>query len=224
MFQATRPSPSSTTFEPTDLATTSHGDEPGEVCSTLSPSLLQDLKRFTEGPGATDLLPVVAASVRHGKALSVTLMLHDTQLSLTLHPRRQVYYCDRELCVLPDEVLAQVSLLRLEPDADVESLFGGRRHIGSLRPLLWHLALRGSRAELLPELAGPVRCRVPLGVPLEGLPIDGSVRRLVQRMKSAPLSIDELAGATPLSRAMLQRVWNALYLQSALMVSRGISP
>lgn len=224
MFNPTRPTPASTDFDSTDLLTTLAGpveaEPPG---STLSPSLLQDLRRYAEDPVGGDLLPVVAASVRHGKALSAVLESRDRRLSLTLHPRRQVYYCEIDLCALPDEPLSRIRLLQVEPDADVGALLDGSRHIGSLRPLLWHLALRGGFAEALPELEGPVRCRVTLGAPLNGLPIDGATRRLIQRMKVAPLSIDELLPTTVLTRPKIQRVWNALYLQSALMVSRGFA-
>ena len=86
---------------------------------------------------------------------------------------------------------------------------------------MWHLALRGSNSALLPEIAGPVRCRVALGTPLFGLPVDGTTKRLIQRMKAAPVSLDELLADTMLRRAAVQRIWNALYLQSALMVSRS---
>lgn len=229
MFSSTRPLMPSTTFQQTDLPTTLVGpaeewaassESPG---STLSPSLVQDLQRYAADPASAHLLPIVAASVRHGKALSVLLGLNDETLHLTLHPRRQVYYCERDLCALPDESLSRIHLRRVEPDVPIDALFDGKRHIGSLRPLLWHLALRGAHAELLPELAGDVRCRVTLGVSLTGLPIDGPARRLIQRMKSAPVSIDDLAPATLLTRATIQRVWNALYLQSALMVSRGLA-
>lgn len=229
MFHSTRPLTPTTAFQQTDLPTTTAYPAQDTMplaadatSSTLSPSLLQDLQRYAD-PMFAKLLPIVAASMRHGKALSLSIELNDRPLSLTLHPRRQLYYCEIDLCALPDEPLSRISLQRVEPDADVETLLDRRRHIGSLRPLLWHLALRGAHAELLPELAGPVRCRVTLGVPLLGLPVDGATRRLIQHMKAAPVSIDELLPATLLGRGKIQRVWNALYLQSALMVSRGIA-
>ncbi len=229
MFSSTRPLTPSTEFQQTDLPTTLQALLPlvpsmaSESPTTLSPSLLLDLQRYGDDPVAAKLLPVVAASVRHGKALSLAIEMGHQGLSLTLHPRRQVYYCEVDLCSLPDDALSRISLREVQPDADIEKLFDGSRHIGSLRPLLWHLALRGAHAEPLPELAGPVRCRVTLGVPLSGLPIDGATRRLIQRMKFAPVSIDELMPATMLSRASIQRIWNALYLQSALMVSRAFT-
>lgn len=188
--------------------------------TTLSPSLLLDLKRFAQDPAEADLLAVVAASVRHGKPLSLALELDEQPLLLTLHPQRQIYYGSRDLCSLTDEALARVKMLRVEPDADPRALLEGRAHIGSLRPMLWHLALRGAQSRLLPEIAGPVRCRLALGISLNGLPINGMTRRLIERMKGAPVSVDDLLDGNLQGRAAIQRVWNALYLQSALMVSR----
>jgi hypothetical protein len=183
--------------------------------------VLLDLQRFAVDPAAAELLAVVAASVRHGTPLSLALELGDRPLALTLHPRRQVYYCDLDLCALGDQALSGIKLLSVQPDPDVASLFQEPLHRGSLRPLLWHLALRGLHAELLPEIAGPVRCRVALGISLGGLPVDGTTRRLIQRMKAAPVSVEDLLAESILGRVAIQRVWNALYLQSALMVSRA---
>jgi hypothetical protein len=94
--------------------------------------------------------------------------------------------------------------------------------IGSLRPLLWHLALRGAREDLLPEISGQIRCRLAFGISLSGLPMDGATQRLIQRMRSAPVAIEDLLPESHLSRGAIQRIWNALYLQSALMVSRAL--
>jgi hypothetical protein len=46
-------------------------------------------------------------------------------------------------------------------------------------------------------------------------------KRLIARMKDAPVSVEDLLDGTLQGRAAVQRVWNALYLQSALMVSRA---
>ncbi|CAD5373434.1 hypothetical protein RA210_U30346 [Rubrivivax sp. A210] len=230
MFADTTPLTAAPDFERTGVLTTLSFEDcetPTPALdierSTLSPSLLLDLKRYAAEPASADLLAVVAASVRHNTPLTLALELDGRPLELTLHPRRQLYYCELDLCAQPDQALAGLCVRRVEADAEVGSLFEARLHTGSLRPLLWHLALRGSNAALLPEIAGPVRCRVALGTPLFGLPVDGTTKRLIQRMKAAPVSLDELLADTLLRRAALQRIWNALYLQSALMVSRSYS-
>lgn len=230
MFRNTHPLAQSTGFDQTDIPTTRMNDLPGGFADTqaqaanpLSPSLLRDLKRFAAEPAAADLLAVLAASVRHGKPLSLALELDDRPLKLSVHPLRQLYHCALDLCAQSDEALARLRLLRVEPDQEPDVAGASRGHSGSLRPLLWHLATRGAHNGLLPEIAGPVRCRMALGNTLSGLPIDGSRKRLIQRMRLTPVSLDDLLSQTALTRTAVERLWNALYLQSALMVTRAFS-
>lgn len=202
-----------------DRADTLSGDE-SDAPSTLSASLRGDLKRFSDQAETAELLPVVAASVRHGHPLCLSVELDGKEHELALDPLRNLFSCSTDLCALPDQALERIRLrniVQAQPDTEHHD----RRRMGSLRPLLWHLALRGPRSELLPELAGKVRCRVILGTPLNGLPLDGSRKRMIDRMKFAPVSVDDLMTGTGLTRVAIQRVWNALYLQSALMVSRS---
>lgn len=230
MFQHTHPLGPASDFDATDILTTLSCEAPatesspaGAAVTTLSPSVLLDLQRFADKPAEVELLPVLAASVRYGTPLALSLELDGRALELTLHPRRQVFYCAVDLCTLADQTLSRIRLLGVQPDPIVGTLFESKLLTGSLRPLLWHLALRGAHAELLPEIAGAVRCRVALGISLNGLPVDGATKRLIQRMKAAPVSLDDLLTGSVLGRAAIQRIWNALYLQSALMVSRAFS-
>lgn len=216
----------SSNFASTAVQTTlAFADRPGspEPSSrgtlTLSPSLLLDLQRVAEAPEAADLLAVCAASVRHTKPLAVSVELGGEAYNLALDPVRAVFHCAVDLCGVPDQVFSSLRLLSVHPGPLDEAQRAALRP-GSLRPMLWHLALRGPMTELLPEIAGPIRCRVALGTPLGGLPLDGSRKRLIDRMKSAPVSVDDLASSCGLSRTAVHRVWNALYLQSALMITR----
>lgn len=189
--------------------------------STLSSSLLQDLQRVAEAPQATDLLSFCAASVRHRKPMELGVELGGEACELRLDPVRGMYHCALDLCAASDPMLSTLRMTRVQVDERSDALPAGL-HRGALRPLLWHLALRGPVAEPLPEIAGPIRCRVSLGTPLGGLPLDDSRRRLIERMKSAPVSADNLAKACDLSHAAVHRMWNALYLQSALMITRPL--
>jgi hypothetical protein len=194
----------------------------GGPASTVSSSLLLDLQRITLDAEASELLAVCAASVRHTKPLVLKVLLGgDHPYDIALDPGLSVYRCAVDICALPDQLLGNMQLVEVQPgEPDAEGKAGLRA--GSLRPMLWHLAVRGPVDHLLAEIAGPVRCRVALGTPLNGLPLDGSRKRLIDRMKFAPISVDDLMGASGLSRVAVQRVWNALYLQSALMVTRPI--
>jgi hypothetical protein len=228
MFHITRPMGGRSQFEPTGTHTTipfmpaeASDALAGGPPSLLSSSVLEDLQRFKAEPLLGNLLAVVAACVRHDKPLSVTLAVDGQQLALTIHPRRQVFYCAEDLCALGDAAFALLAIERIEPEAEVQALLGSGLAARPLRPLLWHLAMRGPNAELLPELAGNVRCRMVFGTSLDGLPVERPVRRAILLMKVAPISIDDLLPRARLGRVAAQRVWNALYLQSALMVTRA---
>jgi hypothetical protein len=228
MFYNTLPLRGISEFEPTGTLSTIPflpAEEVNPVSagvhSMLTSSVLEDLRRFKAEPLMGNLLAVLAASVRHDKPLSVSLIVDGEKLGLTIHPRRQVFYCTTDLCTLPDPAFAQLLLERIEPEAEAQALLGSGLTARPLRPLLWHLAMRGPHADLLPELAGNVRCRMVFGTSLEGLPLDRPVRRAVLLMKVAPISLDDLLPRARLGRVTAQRVWNALYLQSALMVTRA---
>lgn len=217
-------SPRRSAFEPTvPLSTVADGAsfDDSTQTSTLSPSLLNDLRRFAEDPWEAELLPVVVASARHNSPLTLNLAMNGRLFTLRLDPTRQIYTCEVDLCAQTDQTLAQLRLVHVQASSDDDVPPGTPMKIGSLRPLLWHLALRGAQDDLLPELAGNVRCRVSRAAALTGLPVDGATKRLMLLMSGAPVTLDDLMADTQLSRARLQRIWNALYLQSALMVSRA---
>jgi len=229
MVDRTRPLTHASEFAPTDAVSTlsledsqPSSDLSTTGASTLSPSLLKDLKRFSEDPVSAELLPVVAASVRHAKSLQLELELDGRDVELTLNPRQQLYYSQIDICALTDQALSRLKLVRIEPHPPTQTPPQRGQRIGSLRPLLWHLALRGAREDLLPEISGPIRCRLAFGISLSGLPMDGATQRLIQRMRAAPVAIEDLLPECNLRRGAIQRIWNALYLQSALMVSRAV--
>lgn len=214
-------------FEPTAVLTDLDFDTefgippvpPSTLNATLSPSVLMDLKRYAATPEAADLLVVVAAAMRHGQLLQIQVELDGLQLPLLLEPRRQLFRCPMDLSGLGDGALSRLRLVSVGAGPGGE-IPGTDMRNGLLRPLAWHLAMRGERTELLPELTGAVKCRVTQGIAIGGMQVDGSSKRVIERMKFVPLSIDELVASTQLSRTMIQRLWNAMYLQSALMVTR----
>lgn len=192
------------------------------VRSTLSPSLLQDLLRFSVQGGEIDLLHAMAASVRHGKPMSLRLDLGGLRLFAAINPRVQIFRAPLDLCALSPAELASLRLLGVEPEsASLSPGVAQRTHTGALRPLLWKLALYGSREELFPEIAGKVRYRIAFGVTLNGLHVEPEWLPMLQRLKSTPLSLDELRTGGAKYRVGPQRMLNALYLQSGLMISRA---
>jgi hypothetical protein len=91
----------------------------------------------------------------------------------------------------------------------------------ALGPLLWELALRGARGELLPEISGVATYRVTPGADLAGLDLGGTLATAVQRLRLQTTPLREIAGWPGFDRDRATRVLNGLYLQSALIVSRS---
>ena len=60
--------------------------------TSLSPSLLQDLLRSGRDGQASDLLEVVAASLRHGRRLLLHLGLGQHVIPLTLFPHERLMH------------------------------------------------------------------------------------------------------------------------------------
>ena len=201
---------------------------PSTMCSKLGSSLLSDLRRFAHEPGGAELLAVVAAAVRHARALVMYLQHAGAVISVSVLPREQLFHCTVDLCALPVEALGRLRLLHVEPEID---LLGSRgsplqppaSRLGPLAPLLWLLALHGPRSELLPEVAGPAKYRLAPTWSENGLPIDATLLPLLQRMRGEALSLEALADWTVPQRLPVRRLLNALYLQSGLIVTRAFS-
>lgn len=196
--------------------------------SLLSPSLLSDLKRFGDEVDSIDLLPALAASVRHGKSLALYLRLGGSLLRVSVFPRAQLFHCETDLCALPHDELAQLQLVRIQPEAALSPmrLDGAPTNaapFGPLAPLLWLIAEYGASAEPLPEIAGRVRYRLAPGFSTRELPVDPSAMPLIKRLRMTTVSLQELSEWTVRGPARVNRLLNAIYLQAGLMVLR-VSP
>jgi hypothetical protein len=230
MFDHTLPLSETTQFSPTDLL---HGgverQEPvpsGNFSSTLSPSLLSDLKRFADDTGTTDLLPAMAASVRHGKPLALQIQHGRSIVRLSIFPRDQLFHCAVNLSAMTPALLSQLRLVHIEPEYMLAPFGSDGRPasslaFGTLGTLLWMLALYGARDELLPEIAGAVRYRLAANLSTHGLPIEMPAMPLLQRLRDTALSVEEMARWTVLGSSQIRRLLNALYLQSGLMITRA---
>ena len=189
--------------------------------SGLSPSLMQDLLRFeTEHPKGQglDLLEVVAAALRHNRDLSLQLYFDTLPLAMTLRPAaRQV------LCVLPRRQLlalrlSELRVMRVEPAPPAIVDVAPPQ---PLSPLIWELALRGSRAQLLPEIAGAAAYRANPGADLSTLEMHGTLAHAVQQLRREPRSLREMAAWPGFDADRAARLLNGLYLHAALIVTRS---
>jgi hypothetical protein len=194
--------------------------------ASLSPSLQADLSRFETDGGSTEVLEVVAACVRHAKRVAIHLQIGEHVAPLTVFPEERLVHCPLPL----EQLLADPLALRvmhvepavLRPPGDAEpALVGEERLHFPLGPLLWELAMRGGRTELLPEIAGPALYRVTPSLHLGGLPVSGTLPSAIYRLRRAGATLSDIAEWPGLDRERAVRMLNALYLQSGLMVSRS---
>jgi hypothetical protein len=191
--------------------------------SSLSPSLLQDLLRFEEPDRDTDgldVLLVMAAALRHGRNLRLHLEYHLQVLPLTVFPVNRLVHLPLSPLERDKLRLNRLRLLHVEP-APADALRKDTAHLWPLGLLLWELALRGTRDELLPQIAGHAAYRIAPGANLDGLELSGSLAMAVERMRRDARSLRSIAEWPGFDRERAIRLVNGLYLQSALMVSRA---
>lgn len=209
-----------------ELARSSGGDSLTTM-SALSPSLLMDLVRFEEGGRQTEVLEVLAAGIRHGRALVVHLQYDDRVLPLTVFPAERLCHCP----LSADDLLAvrfvELQVLHVEPavmrtPGDRErALVGEGHHYHPLSQLAWELAMRGGREDLLPEIAGPAAYRVAPGLNLRDLTIGGTLQAAVRRLQKETANLRAISEWPGFDRSRAMRLLNALYLQAGLIVSRS---
>jgi len=194
--------------------------------SALDPSLHQDLLRF-EGKGRqSELLEVLAGAVRHASAVTVHLQLREHVLALTVFPVHRLVHCVLPMQQFFDQQLTDLEVLRVEkatmpvPDLPTLAQSTVQAHYAPLGKLLWELALRGARDELLPEIAGQAAYRITPTMDLSILDLTGSLASACEKLKRQTTSLREIAEWPGFDRTRAMRMLNGLYLQAGLMVSR----
>jgi hypothetical protein len=203
------------------------GGAPSSRMSLLSPSVQADLMRFEQDGGSSEVLEVVAACVRHAKNLTIQLRCGERVLPLTVFPQERLVHCPMELAELVERHLPELRVMHIEPavlrppgDPDPALVANDRQH-HPLAPLLWELAMRGQRTEVLPEIAGPAIYRLSPGLEVDTLPAKGALLAAVLRLRREPTNLRDMARWPGLTRERAARLLNALYLQSGLIVSRS---
>lgn len=195
--------------------------------STLSASLRDDLMRFERDGSTFEVVEVIAACVRHAKHVTVHLQCGERVVPITVFPLEQVVHCPVSMNDLVDHHLPLARVMHVEPailrpPGDPETwLVGAARDHHPLPTLVWELAMRGARTELLPEIAGAAVYRVAPGLDLGALPANGALLLAAHRMKSRTHNLREIAAMPGLDRDRAVRLLNALYLLASLIVSRS---
>lgn len=191
------------------------------VLSTLSGSLKRDLHRFTDSAMAADLLPVIAASVRHLRPITMVVWLAGRSSALVIDPRSQTFLCDTDLLGLSASQLAGLRLERVDAGPNPVAAHGALRP-GPLAELLWRVTLYGSTDELLPEIGGRAMYRAATSMRLPSAQLSPEHLRVLARLTGTPASLAELQDLLG-DGTQVRRVLNALYLQGSLIVTRLMS-
>lgn len=216
------------TTQPMDAADSRPIDAPPTALTSLSPSLLQDLQRFEVLTGPKrELLEVLAACVRHTQPLAITLAAPKRALQVvSVFPIDRQVHCAVPLTNMLAGDLAQLQVVEVRParwrtpgSTDTQRIDSPECYT-PLGPLLWAVALNGARDALLPELAGQAAYRVSPGISLGGLDVPGVFAAAITRLRRHTSNLREIASWPGLGQNRAQRLLNALYLQSGLIVSR----
>lgn len=195
--------------------------------ANLSPSLQADLYRFEQRGGTSEALEVIAACLRHSSRVTVYLQCIDRVVPLSVFPIERLVHSPMDLAELVERHLPQLRVMHLEPatvrpPGDPErELIAPSQYYHPIAPLLWQLGLRGPRRELLPEIAGPAVYRVSPGFSAAGLPISGTLKAAIERLRRQVTSLNGIADWPAFDRERAARFLNALYLQAGLIVSRS---
>ena len=195
--------------------------------SSLSPSLLQDLQRFDQDKPQRELLEVLAAGVRHTQPLAIGLAWNRHALTLSMFPTQRLVHCPMAMADFLAGDLESLQVRQVQPAALHPPGSAALARIGNpalyapLGPLLWAVALRGSRETLLPELAGQAAYRVAPGVTLGGLDVPDAMAACISRLRRQTSNLREIASWHQIGMPRAVRLLNALYLQSGLIVSRS---
>jgi hypothetical protein len=192
--------------------------------SALDPSLLQDLQRFEAAAAQRDgleVLEVLAAAVRHGRALKLMLAHEERVLPMTVLPVEHLVHAPLPLAQWAQLRWSQLKVLHVERALGEPLSEPGTAHTAPLALVLWALALNGARAELLPEIAGPVAYRIAPGTDLSALDLRGALGAAVSRLRRTTSTLGEMEAWPGFDRDRAMRLLNGLYLQAGLMVSRA---
>lgn len=193
----------------------------------LSPSLQADLQRADQRGGISETVEVIAACVRHSSRVTIYLQCAGRVLPLSVFPHERLVHCPMDLAELVERHLPELRVLHVEsallrPPGDLDTALVAEDHLcHALGPLLWELAMRAQRNELLPEIAGPAIYRVAPGLDVEALPAKGAVYAAILRLGREAATLRDMVGWPGLDRERAARLLNALYLQAGLIISRS---
>ena len=196
------------------------------TATVLPTTLLADLRRLDAGGESNDLLEVVAACIRHREAALLCLQYEGLVWPITLFPQQGVYHSPRDLALATRHGLEQTSLISADPPGVRPPGHYQQERVANAdlyRPielLLWSLALNGPRALLLAEISGTAAYRAVKNLD-DRVPMTGPTRSAFDRLRRETVALRTMSTWPGMSADRACRLLNGLYLNSALLVTRG---
>jgi hypothetical protein len=195
--------------------------------SALSTTLLGDLRDLERRHAQRDVLEVLAACVRHREPALLYLSHEEVVWPVTVFPRQMLYHAPRDLAEASAEGLASLALMSVEPPGVKAPGHWMYEQAGldacyrPMVPLLWSMALKGPRQDLLDEIAGPAVYRLMHGRLPDSVTAPGALGSAAERLRRESVPLRTIAGWPGMSHERASRLLNALYLASELMITRS---
>jgi len=194
--------------------------------TVLPTTLLNDLNQLERNFAAGDALEVIAACMRHREAALLYLQHEELVWPVTLFPSDMIYHSPRDMLQASTQGLADLQVIAVEPPGVrppghwMHERVGQAQHYMPLAPLLWQVALKGPRHSVLAEIGGTAAYRAFKNPADDGLVAPGALGPAVERLRRESVSLRDMSGWPGLSVERASRLLNALYLASALLVTR----
>lgn len=194
--------------------------------SVISTTLQADLYGMDQRGPERDPVEVMAACLRHRESVLLYLQHQGLVWPVTLFPQHMLFHSPRDLGDVGQHGMEQLKLLMIEPPGVrppghwMHDRVANTEHYRPLSTLLWVMALRGPRRDLLDELGGTAAYRALKNPIQDGLGAIGAIASAIERLRRESASLREIAGWPGMSVERASRLLNAMYLVQALMVSR----
>ena len=195
--------------------------------TALSTTLISDLRHLERRHAHRDVLEIMAACVRHREPALLYLSLEEVVWPVTVFPGQMLYHSPRDMAEATAEGLASLALMSVEPPGVKAPGHWMYERVGleacyrPLVPLLWSLALKGPRQDLLDEIGGPAVYRLMHGRLPDSVTAPGALGSAAERLRRESVPLRTIAAWPGMSHERASRLLNALYLGSELMITRS---
>ncbi len=192
----------------------------------ISTTLQAELRLMDRRHDGADALEAVAACVRLRESALIYLKYGERVWPITLFPGEMLYHSPHSLLQGGGRAMRAIKLIDVEPAVArppghwMHDRIAKADFYHPLVPALWTLALQGPRSSLLTEISGTAAYRALRSLAGQDLVIPGAVGPAAERLRRETAPLRRIATWPGMSVERANRMLNALYLSSNLIVSR----